>query len=91
MTFADLAEVALPIQPEPLLREPVFCGTCGLQNSAFQIVTNDFICVGCLDEICLWCGCTQSRACDEGCYWLRPGVCSSHLEAIASEVERVFG
>ncbi len=33
-------------------------------------------CAKCGEEICIVCGCTDSAACPEGCYWTRPNVCS---------------
>jgi hypothetical protein len=34
---------------------------------------------------CRACGCTESRACEGGCYWLGPGLCSRCGERIKRE------
>ena len=39
-------------------------------------ITDDLRCANCGEFICLVCGCTESAACEGGCYWARPGVCS---------------
>ncbi len=28
------------------------------------------------EQTCLICGCTDSKACEGGCYWILPGICS---------------
>lgn len=30
-----------------------------------------------LEGQCLSCGCTDEHGCDEGCWWVAPGLCSS--------------
>jgi hypothetical protein len=32
---------------------------------------------------CTDCGCTDNGACDDGCYWVKPGLCSSCVEVLA--------
>lgn len=29
-----------------------------------------------LPNVCRKCGCTENRACEGGCYWVEPGLCS---------------
>jgi hypothetical protein len=37
-------------------------------------------------EECVICGCTDDRACEGGCHWVAPGLCSS----CADKIEGVF-
>jgi hypothetical protein len=37
-------------------------------------------------EECVICGCTEDHACEEGCHWVAPGLCS----ACAEKMEGVF-
>ncbi len=48
----------------------------GCRNCEKVVVIVDGRCADCGEEICIICGCTESRACPEGCYWSRPNVCS---------------
>lgn len=49
------------------------------------------VCPGCGDQICYLCGCTASRACAGGCYWISSGICSSHKEGLVTLIEKQFG
>ncbi|MBS1797822.1 MAG: hypothetical protein JSS81_28635 [Acidobacteria bacterium] len=50
----------------------VLCKNCR------QFVTiADGHCPNCMESICPRCGCTDSAACSEGCFWLPDGICSS--------------
>jgi hypothetical protein len=48
------------------------------------------------EQTCRYCGCTDRRACEGGCYWVNPGYCSAcadrHMdqlvEAAAAWVEK---
>lgn len=53
----------------------VFCEKC--QKPADIEPGSIPVCNGCGEKICLKCGCTDSAACPERCYWVEPGLCSS--------------
>ena len=41
---------------------------------------------------CIGCGCTDAYACDGGCYWFAPGVCSKCHEIsvrVTTEIARL--
>lgn len=40
------------------------------------VAVEDNRCLDCGEMICVFCGCTENAACEGGCYWVRPGVCS---------------
>lgn len=33
-----------------------------------------------LETACRLCGCSESKACRGGCYWIEPGLCSACVE-----------
>lgn len=49
-----------------------FCKNC-LQATG---VTKNFRCATCGEQICVKCGCTETAACEGGCIWTEPGLCS---------------
>jgi hypothetical protein len=79
---------------EQALRLPegiVHCGNCLTPLSPLDITLAGFCCPLCDAELCMLCGCTTDEPCPEGCAWLRPGICSAHIDWLKKEVERVFG
>jgi hypothetical protein len=65
----------------PLARVPgsyVQCQGCLRVHSKRLLAAADFRCHECGDQVCAVCGCTDSVACEEGCSWLLPGLCSTH-------------
>lgn len=57
----------------------LFCEGC----QARADVGPNAICNGCGEQICLHCGCTDSAACPEGCWWIEPGTCSSCFQDLS--------
>lgn len=47
------------------------------RNCKLAVGILDGRCANCGEQICLMCGCTDSAACDGGCSWVRPNVCSA--------------
>ena len=37
------------------------------------------------EHTCLICGCTDAQACEGGCYWVLPGICSKCLHELVPE------
>ena len=60
--------------------DSVRCATCGEIHLKTELKTDGFICRRCMQIVCIHCGCTGSAACEEGCWWIEPGICSSHEE-----------
>lgn len=56
------------------------CATCSIVLPIETLKKNHCYCPRCGDMVCLICGCTDSRACVGRCWWMSPGVCSSHEE-----------
>lgn len=90
MNLSETAEVAVP-RIEQTAAKLVICAECGVQSDAVTLSATGFNCAWCLQPICVMCGCTQSRACEGGCYWISPGICSSHEEELRQLVRDVFG
>lgn len=38
------------------------------------------------EQTCRFCGCTDLQACPEGCYWVKPGLCSACADEQANEL-----
>lgn len=77
--------------------QPVTCKNCGSAGITARDIAICEGCPACNDDICMLCGCTTLRACDGGCFWIVPMVCSTHdwaaensriRKRIASEVSR---
>ena len=81
MVLSELAEVAVVV-PKPRegelyqLAEDVGCNACG--SVEITLCDETIICAHCFDLICVLCGCVERWACDDGCSWILPGVCSTH-------------
>ena len=65
------------------------CKNCGTSATGAEIMIREG-CPGCGEAVCMLCGCTDQKACARGCAWLRPFVCSTHVEALKAEYERIF-
>src|SRR4051794_23690566 len=80
MTLSELAEVATPKQSRDgvlyQLMEGVECVVC--RSVRITLNGEQIICAFCRRDICILCGCTGDWACDDGCSWILPGVCSTH-------------
>lgn len=84
--FAEVVRTGTSALPED---RPVKCAQCLTITSAVMIAESGYLCPGCLSQICVMCGCTTYMACVGGCYWVTPGICSSHeteLKQLANEV-----
>jgi DNA-directed RNA polymerase subunit RPC12/RpoP len=66
------------LEAGPLPTHSVRCATCGEVHSKDDLRTDGYACRRCGERVCAVCGCTDSSACPDGCWWLRPGVCSTH-------------
>jgi ribosome modulation factor len=58
----------------------VRCAACGSTVIAGEVRAEVGHCPVCQTKVCIYCGCTDQRACPGGCCWIAPGVCSSHPE-----------
>jgi hypothetical protein len=58
------------------LAEDVCCVACG--EDQITVIENEIVCAGCLQQICVLCGCVDDYACRDGCSWMMPGICSTH-------------
>lgn len=69
------------------------CRSCFtvLDPDQLMIAGVPYVCPGCGDRICYVCGCTESRACAGGCYWISSGICSSHKEGLLTLIKNQFG
>jgi hypothetical protein len=77
MTLTEYADVAVPKTPRDRYRLiEVLCALCGFDEIA--IWKEEVICASCHARICVLCGCVDELACVGGCWWILPGVCSSH-------------
>ena len=79
MVLSDLAEVAVPgsARNRWQLADGVSCVECG--NQTVKVAIDDIVvCTECHARICVLCGCTDAYACEDGCRWMLPGVCSTH-------------
>lgn len=77
MKLTKLAEIALPKQPPDAWRMiDVLCALCGFDH--ITIEDDQVVCGHCRARVCVLCGCVDEIACISGCYWLLPGVCSTH-------------
>lgn len=54
------------------------CATCFITLPKETFRKTHYYCPRCGDMVCVKCGCTDSRACAEGCWWIEPGICSAH-------------
>jgi hypothetical protein len=92
MTITEFSEVAVPLVNYELQSDvrQVFCGLCGQLTDAVEIANGCYQCPSCKSNICVMCGCTEERACVGGCYWLSPGICSSHKQELHEMAARVF-
>jgi len=70
--------------------QAIQCANCQTIQDAIEMLENDG-CITCGEPLCLLCGCTEQRACDPHCAWLRPFVCSSHIAELLRRVEFHFG
>ena len=52
------------------------CKGCG----HITAILDDKTCANCGREVCRSCGCTDDHACQCGCYWSKPGLCSACAE-----------
>jgi hypothetical protein len=69
----------------------VQCAGCLFVHAKDALKRNGFVCGDCGDMVCVVCGCTDSAACDEGCWWVAPGECSTHdAENITEALSKVF-
>jgi hypothetical protein len=55
------------------------CHNCGFELSEVTRSRKGYLCPGCDAAVCVVCGCTENRACAEGCSWISPGLCSTHV------------
>jgi len=67
------------------------CRSCYAILDPDRAVPGPLTCTGCGAQVCCICGCTESRACPRGCYWITSGICSSHKEGLITLIERQFG
>lgn len=66
--------------------EVAYCGACGEEIFAWGLKPEPKYCDQCGQRIdneplfeeqkCRVCGCTDSNACEGGCYWVEPDLCS---------------
>lgn len=83
--FEEMAREA-----EAFLAACVICASCQHAFDAVEVSATGYRCPECDARVCLWCGCTDEFACDGGCGWVVPGICSvCEVKAIA-QVERLF-
>jgi hypothetical protein len=52
------------------------CVACGFDQ--VMLFDEIVVCASCFSRICVLCGCVEERACDDGCSWMYPGICSTH-------------
>ncbi len=79
MTLTDMAKYSVPKPPTfgaVFQLIDVVCAQCG--NDQITDWKDDVICTACHARVCILCGCTDDRACRDGCSWMLPGVCSTH-------------
>lgn len=57
----------------------VMCRNCGT-----DVLSKETHCSYCNEQICGSCGCTDSAACAEGCYWMPSGICSVCVEKMGA-------
>lgn len=57
-------------QPANAIADSVFCLCCKKQTT-----TIDFVCKGCRQVVCSFCGCTESNPCAATCESIQGGVC----------------
>lgn len=69
----------MPIHDLP--SHSIQCATCLLVVAKECLKAAGYYCRECGDMICVRCGCTNNVACDEGCEWIEPGVCSTHRDS----------
>lgn len=43
----------------------------------------------CGELVCIICGCTENHACEGGCSWAGPGICSTHIEELNQRMEAI--
>ena len=62
------------------------CASCGTPLNERA----GYHCQHCGAVVCVLCGCTDERACEAGCSWIEPGICSTHREELNAAFAR-FG
>jgi hypothetical protein len=76
MTLIELAEAQLPKRDSRWKLGEAACILC--ESDEVVLWRNEVICAGCHSRICVLCGCVDEMACTGGCFWMFPGICSSH-------------
>jgi hypothetical protein len=71
--------------------QSVNCASCRATLPAILLASSEYFCPHCLTKVCVMCGCTDQSACNAGCYWIAPGICSTHEEELVERVEAMFG
>lgn len=64
------------------------CASCGNPLFELDLHHDAYHCKGCGAAVCVICGCTDDVACEGGCSWLGPGICSTHGRELDAALER---
>jgi len=68
----------------------IICSSCDQPILAVEVAGPDYLCTECGARICVLCGCTEESACEEGCHWIAPGICSTHEKFLWDEFTSIF-
>ena len=84
MTLPNMTEFAVTVPRDRSetklykLLDDVMCRACGWEEITLDLDGETIVCAYCGEPICVLCGCVERYACDGGCSWILPGVCSTH-------------
>lgn len=86
-TFA-YARIARAVTDLLATFEEQYCASCGAPLDRLHLYNNACHCDTCLAAVCVICGCTDEVACPKGCYWIGPGLCSTHARELDEALAR---